>query len=76
MITVVLSAYNVADFPTITFKSTSVKGSVDKLEVSGDLTVHGTTKPITMMLEKSGEGVMQGQILDPPVKTVKAERVK
>jgi polyisoprenoid-binding protein YceI len=48
---------NAAEFPTITFKSTSVKDTGDgNLEVTGDLTVRGTTKPVTMIVEKLGEG--------------------
>lgn len=48
---------NVAEFPTITFKSTSVKDAGDgNLEVAGDLTLRGTTKPVTLNVEKIGEG--------------------
>jgi polyisoprenoid-binding protein YceI len=48
---------NVAEFPTITFKSTSVTDTGDgNLEVTGDLTLRGTTKPITVNVEKIGEG--------------------
>ena len=42
-------------FPAITFKSTGVKGSGDKLEVTGDLTLHGVTKEITVPVTKTGE---------------------
>jgi polyisoprenoid-binding protein YceI len=48
---------NVAEFPTISFKSTSVKDMGDgNLEVTGDLTVRGTTKPVTATVEYLGEG--------------------
>ncbi len=42
--------FDVAKYPTATFKSTSVKkGAADnKLLVSGDLTIHGVTKPVTI----------------------------
>jgi polyisoprenoid-binding protein YceI len=44
-------------FPTIDFKSTSVKDTGDgNLEVTGDLTVHGVSKPITVQVQKVGEG--------------------
>jgi polyisoprenoid-binding protein YceI len=44
-------------FPTIDFKSTSVKDMGDgNLEVTGDLTVHGVTNPITVQVQKVGEG--------------------
>ncbi len=40
---------DVAQFPTVEFKSTSVeaKGGAD-YSVSGDLTIHGITKPVTL----------------------------
>jgi polyisoprenoid-binding protein YceI len=47
--------FDAANFPTITFKSTSVKGSGDKYEVTGDLTLHGVTKSVTVNLTKTGE---------------------
>lgn len=48
---------NVAQFPTITFKSTSLKKTGDKtLDVTGDLTLHGVTKPISAKMEIIGKG--------------------
>lgn len=48
--------FNVEQFPTITFKSTSFK-PLDKegFEVTGDLTLHGVTKPITFKLNGGKE---------------------
>jgi polyisoprenoid-binding protein YceI len=42
--------FDVAKFPTATFKSTRVeKGATpDRLKVTGDLTLHGVTKPVTL----------------------------
>ena len=41
--------FDVAKFPTATFKSTQVKKKgKGKLEVKGDLTMHGVTKPVTL----------------------------
>lgn len=40
--------FDVAKFPTITFKSTSVTKTADGLKVSGNLTLHGVTKPVTL----------------------------
>jgi polyisoprenoid-binding protein YceI len=38
-----------ATYPTVTFKSTKVAtAGKDKLKVTGDLTVHGVTKPVTL----------------------------
>ena len=48
--------FSAKEFPTISFKSTSVKPSGDsKLEVTGDMTLHGVTKPVTVTIEKVGQ---------------------
>ena len=48
--------FNAKQFPTMTFKSTKVEGSGDMLKVSGDLTIRGVTKPLTVDFKKGGEG--------------------
>lgn len=42
--------FDVAKFPTATFKSTHVErgATPDRLKVTGDLTLHGVTKPVTL----------------------------
>jgi len=40
--------FNVAKYPTMTFKSTSVSQSDGKLQVVGDLTLAGVTKSVTL----------------------------
>src|SRR3979411_1327134 len=40
--------FDAKQFPTMTFKSTKVEGSGDMLKVSGDLTIRGVTKPVTV----------------------------
>src|SRR5438270_4698661 len=40
--------FNVAKYPTMTFKSTSVKRVDGKLQVIGDLTLTGVTKSVTL----------------------------
>ena len=41
--------FDVAKYPTITFKSTKVTGGKDgAITVTGDLTLHGVTKPVTL----------------------------
>jgi len=40
--------FNVAKYPTMTFKSTSVKRVDGKLQVVGDLTLAGVTKSVTL----------------------------
>jgi polyisoprenoid-binding protein YceI len=43
--------FDVEHFPKATFVSTSVKQNGKDLEVSGDLTLHGVTKPIVLHVE-------------------------
>lgn len=40
--------FDVAKFPTITFKSTKVEKAGDGLKVTGDLTMKGVTKPVVL----------------------------
>jgi polyisoprenoid-binding protein YceI len=48
---------NTAQFPTATFKSTSVKKIDDKTyEVTGDFTLRGVTKPLTLNVQAIGSG--------------------
>jgi polyisoprenoid-binding protein YceI len=42
--------FNVKQFPAITFESTGVKAIKDGFEVTGNLTMHGVTKPVTFAL--------------------------
>ena len=49
--------FDVEQFPTIAFASTDVKPVRDNTwEVIGDLTVHGTTKPVTLQVDFDGGG--------------------
>jgi polyisoprenoid-binding protein YceI len=43
--------FDVAQFPTATFASTSVAKSGNGLAVSGNLTLHGVTKPVVLQVE-------------------------
>lgn len=48
---------SVKEFPTISFKSSAWKKTGDDVwDVTGTLTLHGTTKEITIPVEKTGEG--------------------
>jgi polyisoprenoid-binding protein YceI len=48
--------FNAKEFPNLTFKSSSSKKtSDDTFDVTGDLTVHGVTKTITVSMTKSGQ---------------------
>jgi polyisoprenoid-binding protein YceI len=53
--------FNVKQFPQITFKSTAVKAIDDGYEVTGDLTMHGKTNPITMKLAGGKTAKFGGQ---------------
>lgn len=52
--------FNAKQFPTITFKSTKVSHTNGVYSVTGDLTLHGVTKPITVELKHLGNAEMQG----------------
>ncbi len=43
--------FDVANHPKMSFKSTAVKKQGQKLLVTGDLTLHGVTKPVTLTVE-------------------------
>ena len=43
--------FNAPEFPAITFKSTSAEKAGENWKVTGDLTLHGVTKPITAELK-------------------------
>lgn len=43
--------FDVAQFPTATFVSTSVAKTANGLTVTGNLTLHGVTKPVTLQVE-------------------------
>jgi len=46
---------DVAKFPTITFKSTKVEAAgPNKWTMTGDLTIHGVTRPVVLDVEGSG----------------------
>ncbi len=50
--------FNVKQFPSLTFQSTKVKATDAGYEVTGDLTLHGVTKPVTLKL-KGGHKVVE-----------------
>lgn len=52
--------FNSKQFPQATFKSTKVEKKTDTtLKVTGDLTLHGVTKPVVALLELTGTGKTQ-----------------
>lgn len=53
--------FNAKQFPAITFKSTKIKaGAEGRLEITGDLTLHGVTKSITAQATHVGSGKGKG----------------
>jgi polyisoprenoid-binding protein YceI len=49
--------FSAKEFPTMTFKATRMKAADEKTyEVTGDLTIHGVTKEVTVKLERLGTG--------------------
>jgi polyisoprenoid-binding protein YceI len=48
--------FNAVEFEEMTFKSSATKKVADdKYEVTGDITIHGVTKPLTVMMSKTGQ---------------------
>ena len=47
--------FNAQQFPTMTFKSNKVEGSGDTWKITGDFTMHGVTKPLTVDFKKGPE---------------------
>jgi len=52
--------FDVAKYPTITFKSKSFKKTSAGFDMVGDLTMHGVTKPVTLHAEKFSAPVKMG----------------
>jgi polyisoprenoid-binding protein YceI len=48
--------FNAVQFPAITFKSQSITKSANGYDVTGDLTLHGVTKPVTLKVVQTGAG--------------------
>jgi polyisoprenoid-binding protein YceI len=48
--------FDVAKFPTITFRSSKWSREAGKLKIAGDLTLHGVSKPVVLDVEEPTEG--------------------
>lgn len=46
--------FHMENHPQITFVSTSIAASGDEFTVTGDLTIKGVTKPVTVVFEYTG----------------------
>ncbi|CAM5999965.1 unnamed protein product, partial [Sphagnum balticum] len=49
--------FDVEKYPTMTFKSTSIKPGKDGFKIHGDLTIHGVTKPVVLNAEPLSQTV-------------------
>jgi polyisoprenoid-binding protein YceI len=54
------SYFDAEKYPTITFKSKNVTKSGDGLKISGDLTIHGVTKEVTLDVDGPSAPVKMG----------------
>ncbi len=48
--------FNAKQFPVITFRGSEISETDNGLALSGDLTLHGVTQPLSVVLTKVGEG--------------------
>ena len=46
--------FDAEQYPTLNFKSTKIEGNGSEYEITGDLTIKGITKPVTLNAEFSG----------------------
>ncbi len=52
--------FDVAKFPKLTFKSTKVERAGAQLKVTGDLTLHGVTKPVVLTADVPVQTIKDG----------------
>ena len=52
--------FNAKENPEITFHSTKIKKNGDNLDVTGDLSIAGNTKSVTIAVEHVGDGEFRG----------------
>ena len=55
--------FDVQKYPTMTFESTSVTGSSGHLSVTGNLTLAGTTKPVTLSVDGPTPPTKMGKVI-------------
>ena len=47
---------DVETYPEVTFRSARIEGTKDEFQLTGDLTIRGVTRPITLDVTFEGEG--------------------
>jgi polyisoprenoid-binding protein YceI len=55
------SYFETAKYPTMTFVERQAKGTPKAFTLTGDLTIHGVTKPVTLQAHMIGSGVIKGK---------------
>jgi polyisoprenoid-binding protein YceI len=53
--------FEVAKYPVMTFVETAAKGKPDAFTMTGNLTIHGVTKPVTIQWKLDGTAVLRGK---------------
>jgi polyisoprenoid-binding protein YceI len=55
------SYFEAATYPTMTFVERQAKGTPAAFTLTGDLTIHGVTKPVTLKAQVIGSGIIKGK---------------
>jgi polyisoprenoid-binding protein YceI len=55
------SYFETAKYPTMTFVERQAKGTPADFTLTGDLTIHGVTKPVTLKAHVIGSGTIKGK---------------
>jgi polyisoprenoid-binding protein YceI len=53
--------FDVTTYPTMTFVVRTVSGTPQAFALTGDLTLHGVTKPVTLKASEVGSAIVRGQ---------------
>jgi polyisoprenoid-binding protein YceI len=48
--------FDVEKYPKITFRSTAIENTLEQFKLTGDLTIHGVTRPVTLDVTHEGRG--------------------
>lgn len=48
--------FDIEKFPKMTFRATVIEGPLDQFKLTGDLTIHGVTRPVTFDVAHEGRG--------------------
>jgi len=48
--------FDAEKFPKMVFRATAIEGPLDEFKLTGDLTIHGVTRPVTLAVTHEGRG--------------------